>query len=73
MDQRLHSLLQKRGVASVLVRPASLLSASGLRQGVFPTVMMTRLSIIRSSSVLSVLVNARVQYIVRSDDTVGPT
>lgn len=47
MDQSLHSLLVERGINSVLVRPASLLTASALKEGVFPTVMMTRLSIIR--------------------------
>lgn len=47
MDQSLHSLLSERGINSVLVRPASLLTASALKEGVFPTVMMTRLSIIR--------------------------
>lgn len=47
MDQSLHSLLAKRGINSVLVRPGSLLTASALKEGVFPTVMMTRLSIIR--------------------------
>lgn len=47
MDHTLHSLLAERGINSVLVRPASLLTASALKEGVFPSVMMTRLSIIR--------------------------
>lgn len=47
MDMGLHSLLQERGIMSVLVRPQSLLTAAAVKEGSFPTVMMTRLSIIR--------------------------
>lgn len=55
MDQSLHSLLSERGINSVLVRPASLLTTSALKEGVFPTVMMTRLSIIRYSIYLNLI------------------
>ena len=47
MDQKLHSLLAGRGVLSVLVKPATLLTPTALKKGVFPSVMMTRLSMIR--------------------------
>lgn len=47
MDMRLHLLLKERGVNSVLVKSSSLLTSNVIREGIFPTVMMTRLSIIR--------------------------
>ena len=49
LDERLYSLLKEKGIVSVLVRPASLLTTNALREGVFPAVMMTRLAIIRST------------------------
>ena len=47
MDQSLYSLLREKGLNCVLVRPSSLLTSTALKEGVFPSVMMTRLSIIR--------------------------
>ena len=47
MDRPVHSLLKEKGMQSVLVTPAALLTPAVAGRGVFNQVMMTRLSVIR--------------------------